>query len=331
MKKIAFIVIMSFVLLAVSDTILAKTDTVKTDTDYDNALKYYNSKKYKEAVGIFKEYIKKKPDPSAYYRIGYALYELRKFSEANEYFKQAYLIDPNFSPELVAPAGKSPEEAAKIAGKHVPSKKKPPVPVQTEKQQETKPEPFPEKQVTGELQAQKPHEPLVTPKQKSAAPEPPKVEPQATQPPAGLPQFPLSKDFMPEAAPGILTGLVAGFGMILLVLGVAVYLYACLCIFLIAKKLQVSAPWTAWIPIVQLWTIVSSAGKPGWWVILFIIPIVGAIVYFYLWICITENLGKNKWLGLLMLLPVINLIFMGMLAFSKTEKLSSTMESVTPA
>jgi hypothetical protein len=136
---------------------------------------------------------------------------------------------------------------------------------------------------------------------------------------------------MPGPAPGILTGLMAGLGMIFLVLGVAVYLYACLCIFLIAKKLQVSAPWTAWIPIVQLWTIVSSAGKPGWWFILFIIPIVGAIVYFYLWICITENLGKNKWLGLLMLLPIINLIFMGMLAFSKTEKLSSTMESVTPA
>jgi len=95
MKKIAFIIIMSFVLFAVSDTILAKTDT-----DYDTALKYYNSGKYKEAVRLFQEYIKKKPEPSAYYRIGNALYELRKFSEANEYFKQAYLIDPNFSPEL---------------------------------------------------------------------------------------------------------------------------------------------------------------------------------------------------------------------------------------
>lgn len=131
MKKIAFIVIMSFVLLAVSDTILAKTDTAKTDTDYDNALKYYNSKKYKEAVRIFKEYIKKKPDPSAYYRIGYALYELRKFSEANEYFKQAYLIDPNFSPK---PAPKK-----EVAGE--PQAQKPYEPLVTPEQKSAAPKP----------------------------------------------------------------------------------------------------------------------------------------------------------------------------------------------
>ncbi len=138
MKKIAFIVIMSFVLLAVSDTILAKTDTAKTDTDYDNALKYYNSKKYKEAVRIFQEYIKKKPDPSAYYRIGYALYELRKYDEATEYFKAAYLIDPTFSPELIGYTQKYPEgkikEAAKPSGEEVTPGKKPHVPAVTEKQ-----------------------------------------------------------------------------------------------------------------------------------------------------------------------------------------------------
>jgi hypothetical protein len=336
MKKIAFIVIMSFVLLAVSDTILAKTDTAKTDSDYDNALKYYNSKKYKEAVRIFKEYIKKKPDPSAYYRIGYALYELRKYDEATEYFKAAYLIDPTFSPELIGYTQKYTEgkikEAAKPSGEEVTPGKKPHVPAVTEKQSEIKPEHIPEKQSSAKIQSQKAPEPVITPEKKALPPEASKLEPrEKIKPPAGLPSFPPSKNFMPGPAPGILTGLMAGLGMIFLVLGVAVYLYACLCIFLIAKKLQVSAPWTAWIPIVQLWTIVSSAGKPGWWVILFIIPILGAIVYFYLWICITENLGKNKWLGLLMLLPVINLIFMGMLAFSKTEKLSSTMESVTPA
>lgn len=132
MKKIAFIVIMSFVLLAVSDTILAKTDTAKTDTDYDNALKYYNSKKYKEAVRIFKEYIKKKPDPSAYYRIGYALYKLRKYDEATEYFKAAYLIDPMFSPKLIGSTQKYPEgkikEATTPSGEQVSLKKKRSVP-----------------------------------------------------------------------------------------------------------------------------------------------------------------------------------------------------------
>jgi tetratricopeptide (TPR) repeat protein len=128
MKKIAFIIIMSFVLLAVSDTILAKTDTAKTDTDYDTALKYYNSGKYKEAIRLFQEYIKKKPEPSAYYRIGYALYELRKYAEATEYFKAAYLIDPTFSPELIGSTQKHPKgkikETTKPSGERVSSKKK---------------------------------------------------------------------------------------------------------------------------------------------------------------------------------------------------------------
>jgi hypothetical protein len=328
MKKTAFIFIMFFALfLVVSDTILAKTDT-----EYDKAFKYYNSKKYKEASLLLKEYVKKRPDPAAYYRIAYALYELRKFNEADEYFKQAYLVDPNFSPVLVAPEGKSPEEAAKIAGKKVSSVKKPSVPSGTKEQQATKQKLAPEKQPAAVPQEHKPQQPVVTPEQKSAPPEPTKVAPpMRTRPPAGLPIFPKAKEFMPGRFPQMLTGLMAGLGMVFLVIGIAVYLYACLCIFIIAKKLDVPAPWTAWIPLVQLWTIVSSAGKPGWWVILFIVPIVGTIVYFYLWICITENLGKNKWLGLLMLLPVINLIFMGMLAFSKTETRGGAVEGATPA
>lgn len=112
MKKIAFIVSLLLTVFFVSNTVLAVTDS-----EYAKALRYYDSKKYKEAVNIFKEYVRQKPEPSAYYRIGYALYELKKFAEANEYFKQAYLIDPNYSPELVAPAGMPTEKAARIAGK----------------------------------------------------------------------------------------------------------------------------------------------------------------------------------------------------------------------
>jgi hypothetical protein len=323
MKKIAFIVIMSFVLLAVSDTILAKTVTAKTDTDYDNALKYYNSKKYKEAVRIFKEHIKKKPDPSAYYRIGYALYELRKYDEATEYFKAAYLIDPTFSPELIGYTQKYPEgkikEAAKPSGEEVTPGKKPHVPAVTEKQPST------------EAQPPKTQEPVVTPETKSVLPEPPKVEPQATQPPAGLPQFPLSKDFMPEAAPGILTGLVAGFGMILLVLGIAFYVFSCLCFFIIAKKLDVPSPWIAFVPIIQIWTFVRCAGKPWWWILLLLIPFINIILIIYLYMCIAENMGKNKWLGLIVLIPIGALILLGLLAFSKSEKPGRAIESTTPA
>jgi uncharacterized membrane protein YhaH (DUF805 family) len=105
----------------------------------------------------------------------------------------------------------------------------------------------------------------------------------------------------------------------LVFIGIAFYIYYSLCLFLIAKKLDVPAPWTAWIPLVQLWTFVVSAGKPGWWVLLFLVPLVNFFVGIYLWICVTENLGKNKWLGLLILVPLVGILYPGWLAFSKTE------------
>jgi hypothetical protein len=108
---------------------------------------------------------------------------------------------------------------------------------------------------------------------------------------------------------------VMAFFMIFFIL----FVYPSLCLFLIAKKLNVSSPWTAWIPIVQIWTYLQAAGKPCWWVLLFCIPVVGVIVFAYVWMCIVENLGRNKWLGLLTLVPIVGFVYIGVLAFSKQE------------
>ena len=74
----------------------------KPDTEYEKAMQYYNKGNYKEAATLLKDYVKNRPDPVAYYRTGYALYKLKQFDEANEYFKQAYIIDPSFSPQAGA-------------------------------------------------------------------------------------------------------------------------------------------------------------------------------------------------------------------------------------
>ncbi len=104
MKKLVFIVLMVFALSAVYGTTFAAENS-----EFANALKYYNSKKFKKAVELFKEQVQKKPTPSAYYLLGYALYKLGKFEEANEYFRQAYLLDPDFSLEKAGLIKKPPE------------------------------------------------------------------------------------------------------------------------------------------------------------------------------------------------------------------------------
>jgi hypothetical protein len=113
--------------------------------------------------------------------------------------------------------------------------------------------------------------------------------------------------------------MVAGFMTTFLLISVGMYIFFSLCLYLIAKKLNVAEAWAAWIPLIQVWPFLTSAGKPCWWVILLFIPLVNIFIGVYLWMCIAENLGRNKWLGLLMLLPIMNFVFLGVLAFSKED------------
>lgn len=95
MRKTGLIIALLLLFAALSDAAVSK------DKEFRTGLKHYNNKNYKAAVRQFKEYVKSKPDPTAYYLIGYSLYKLGRFSEADEYFSEAYFIDPEFSLEKV--------------------------------------------------------------------------------------------------------------------------------------------------------------------------------------------------------------------------------------
>jgi len=329
-KKITAILIAITIIITFS--VASETFPADSGTEYQKALQYYNNRKYKEAVRLFKEYAKKKPDATVYYRIGYALYQLHEFDEANRYFREAYLIDPGFSPGPVRPPQEYPQEKKKIdepAIKQETSKKESDILPLKEKQPAVKQEVVKERAPVS-AQPQKSQTPGAapaplkesTPPAKESAPrESPKMIPgqgiqtQVTQTPYPTP--------IKDKPFNLLVFIIYLLSII------AFYVYFSLCLFSIAKKLHVSEPWTAWIPIVNIWTIVSAAGKPWWWILLLIVPIINVFIGIYLWICITENLGKNRLLGLLMLLPIINLIFLGFLAFSREGKPVETPEAGT--
>jgi Family of unknown function (DUF5684)/Tetratricopeptide repeat len=299
--------------------------------EYDAALKAYYSGHYKKAVADLKDYVNRKPDAAAYYLIGYGLYKLGKYKEATEYFDQSYLIDPTFSPEEIgfekfATGMRSkPARRAGVRKKAAMPKKDLPagVPVtQTGVKHEKV-----------ESAATAPASPPVIPKAAPSVPAsaPPKVAAgKVPGPPPAFPSFPKAGKSMPGMVPALLTGLFAGFAMILLAISLAFYIYWCLCLFMIARKLDVPSPWTAWIPFVQIWTFVTAAGKPWWWILLLFVPLLNIVVGIYLWTCITENLGRNKWLGLLMLVPLVNVVFIGVLAFARLEK-RDTLDDIEPA
>ncbi len=85
-------VIITLALLCMPSLLLAQ------DASYERAVGFYMKKDFKSAVGILKEYVKKTPNPQAYYLLGYALYKQKNHAEAAHYFEQAYLLDPDISP-----------------------------------------------------------------------------------------------------------------------------------------------------------------------------------------------------------------------------------------
>lgn len=94
MKRLLLaVLILGFVLSIVPDSF------AKNKGDLDTAIKYYHSGRFREATKYLREYVEQRPDPKGYYLLGYSLYKLKSFGEAEECFRQAYLIDPEFSPE----------------------------------------------------------------------------------------------------------------------------------------------------------------------------------------------------------------------------------------
>jgi hypothetical protein len=78
---------------------------------YEKGMSAYLKKDYKTAVKYMKEYVAEKPDAKGYYLLGYANYELKRKTglsrgrkdfwgdtETAKYFREAYLINPDFSP-----------------------------------------------------------------------------------------------------------------------------------------------------------------------------------------------------------------------------------------
>ena len=82
---------------------------------YQKALQLFRSGDYGGSVPYLEEYVSLRPEPSAYYMLGYASYELHDFKKSREYFDAAYLIDPGFTGTgLFARQGPSDRELALV-------------------------------------------------------------------------------------------------------------------------------------------------------------------------------------------------------------------------
>lgn len=92
-KIIVLLIIISLMVIYVSEV---------SPANLDEALKFYQKGDFKRCVRCLEDYVKTQPDPQAYYLLGYAHYKLRNYNDSVRYFKETYLIDPEFTPSKIS-------------------------------------------------------------------------------------------------------------------------------------------------------------------------------------------------------------------------------------
>ena len=212
------------------------------------------------------------------------------------------VAQPEGKPVVAPAAGQKPEATPKPAAKAAPSAAKQPA------TEGAKPAPPVTQQPTPEGVKPAPPEPA-----QQAAPAPEPALPATEAPPVreNLPvaQPPVLPENMPSA---VLPGMGSANGIVMLLLAI-VMIVACCKVF---EKAGV-AWWKALIPIYSWFVMVIIAGKPWWWGLLILIPIVNIVIYFMINIALAKRFGQGVAFGLG--LALVGFVFLPLLAFGKYE------------
>jgi len=106
----------------------------------------------------------------------------------------------------------------------------------------------------------------------------------------------------------------ASLTVLLLVLGITLLVIVSLWM-LFAKAGE--AGWKSLIPIYNMYVLLLISGKPGWWLLLLFIPLVGSIFHLLAMLALAERFGRGALYGVgLFLLPMI---FFPLLAFGGSQ------------
>ena len=112
-----------------------------------------------------------------------------------------------------------------------------------------------------------------------------------------IPAFLLQDDAVPSAAAGAaVAGLGIGFFLVMMAIAV-VFIIGYWKVF--AKAGQPG--WAAIIPIYNAYILTKIAGRPGWWVLLLLIPFVNIVIILLLSIDVARSFGHSHIFGVIML------------------------------
>lgn len=77
--------------------------------------------------------------------------------------------------------------------------------------------------------------------------------------------------------------------------------------------------WAAIIPIYNTVVMLKICGKPIWWLVLFLIPLVNVVAGILVAISLAKSFGKTAGYGIGFIIPVVNIVLICMLGFGDAK------------
>lgn len=119
-----------------------------------------------------------------------------------------------------------------------------------------------------------------------------------------------SSTYQNDATMLAIVGTVFVFVLLFIVIAYAVFAYLLGRIF---KKAGLPA-WKAWVPVYNNWKLFEIGDQPGWWSLVFFIPIVNVAAAVFMFIAmhkVGQKLGKEDWFVILAIfVPIVWLIWL---------------------
>ena len=105
-------------------------------------------------------------------------------------------------------------------------------------------------------------------------------------------------------------------GLILIILAVVVFMIAAM--WKIFEKAG-QPGWAAIVPIYNCYVLLKIVGKPGWWLLLFLIPIVNYVFIIWTYNMLSKSFGKEE--GFTVGLVLLGIVFFPILGFGDAKYL----------
>ena len=116
--------------------------------------------------------------------------------------------------------------------------------------------------------------------------------------------------------------LIEGMLIAFVILFLALYIYLGFAVMAIAKKTNTPKPWLAFVPVANVYLMAKAADLSGWYTTSLLLALIPFIGYFitvatlaYIWWKIAVRIGRPGWWGILMIIPVLNLVLVGIMAW----------------